>query len=297
MMEAPTGSSPASELPKSLWNILDVLLRENGLQSWQVYSQKNGLSVRLRFGEAQNGTPYVTPGNSKTCYTKKSPSQMKRDAKKAEERRITRQQTRSVQKKNDSQIEMPRGENDDTNNSPVPSQAWSISPVNMNSTPDPHSLSSTACRSDSMDHGGQSHAGQVDSSEVTTTITQSADLQKSVHSSTPRVGLTRADAAVDGEESGCSGEEDSDDDDVNRDRYGFGPNLSLPRIRYAFLYPRDRRCSYCGAYKGSVGKTIMECTKDGRKVCLRCYKDSHVRHRKYFVECTTNYVHDGDSDN
>ncbi len=50
-MDAPAGSTPASELPKSLSNILDVLMKENGLQSWQIFSQKRGVSLRLKFGE------------------------------------------------------------------------------------------------------------------------------------------------------------------------------------------------------------------------------------------------------
>ncbi len=54
-MNAPAGSTLASELPKSLSNILDVLMKENGLQSWQVFRQKRGVSLRLKFGETQNG--------------------------------------------------------------------------------------------------------------------------------------------------------------------------------------------------------------------------------------------------
>ncbi len=60
------------------------------------------------------------------------------------------------------------------------------------------------------------------------------------------------------------------------------------------MKPMNRRCTYCGAYKGKPAKTIMECTRDGRKIYLRCYPNCHHRHRKYFKDCLTNY--DGDCD-
>ena len=89
-------------------------------------------------------------------------------------------------------------------------------------------------------------------------------------------------------------DEDSMDspDDENCD---YGHNQSLPDCRYLIMKPVDRRCSYCGAYKGSAGKKIMECTRDGRKLCVRCYPNNHLRHRRYMIECDNNYVNDGDS--
>ncbi len=66
------------------------------------------------------------------------------------------------------------------------------------------------------------------------------------------------------------------------DQCEFGPNLSLLLFRYQFMRPVDRRCTYCGAYKGKPAKTILECTRDGRNLCPRCYPDCYRRHRKYF---------------
>ena len=92
------------------------------------------------------------------------------------------------------------------------------------------------------------------------------------------------------EETGsCADGDTSDSDDCE-----FGKNLSLPLTCYHKLKPDDRRCSYCGAYKGLSAKTIMECMKDGRKLCQRCIPKHHKRHSKYFRECTTKYVFDGD---
>ncbi len=105
-MDAPAGSTLASELPKSLSNILDVLMKENGLHSMQIFIQKRGVSLRLKFGETQNGGQSITCGNNKTAYSKKSPSQIRRDEKRSQERRVTRQQARIVNKKVESEIEI-----------------------------------------------------------------------------------------------------------------------------------------------------------------------------------------------
>ena len=85
---------PACDLPNSLWNILDVLLGQNGLKSWQIYGEKVGVTVKLRFGEVQNGGQTVVGKEDKICYSKKTPSQKRRDDKKADERQFTKSQTR-----------------------------------------------------------------------------------------------------------------------------------------------------------------------------------------------------------
>ena len=290
-MDPPTGQLPASDIPKTLQNILDVLLCENGVVSWQIYSQTKGVSLRIKFGEAKHGGQTITTGNSRTCYSKKSPSQMRRDARKSEERRVTRQQTRRKKDQDVPEVEKPRGDCTETMNSPLANHAWSPSPVDLHNTP---AMSSPMSMSSLVGQSGHSHVGQTDCLILTKTTTQSADCD--MHNSTPVDGSTRVDAEVSGTDS-----EYSDDDErhsevsICSENNRYGPNLSKPRIRYMYLKPVDRRCSYCGAYKGSIAEKIMECSKDGRKVCLRCYGDCHVRHRKYFTECKTNYVHDGDS--
>ncbi len=158
-MDAPAGSTPASELPKSLNNILDVLMKENGLQSWQIFSQKRGVSLILKFGETQNGGQSIKCGNNKTAYSKKSPSQTRSDEKRSQERRITRQQARIANKKDVSEIEVenPRGEFKDIINSPSHNYAWSPIPVDIHDTPH---ISGIISRSSLADQCGYSHVDQ-----------------------------------------------------------------------------------------------------------------------------------------
>ncbi len=132
------------------------------------------------------------------------------------------------------------------------------------------------------------------------TTTQSADHASSpsgmqfstpVQGSTPMLGEgltidTAEEAEVSDKDSDA--DEDSGEEECDSDECEFGPNLSLPGFNY--MYRCDRRCTYCGAYKGIAGKTIMECSKDGRKICARCYPNTYKGHRKYFKECTTGYV-------
>ncbi len=102
-MDAPTGNKPTSEIPKSLKNILDVLFEQNGLRSWQIYSEPKGLTVKLRFAECQDGGQTVT--DSKVSYVRKAPAQVRRDTKRAEE---YQRQTRSMSKHAVEQVELPR---------------------------------------------------------------------------------------------------------------------------------------------------------------------------------------------
>lgn len=297
-MIEPTGTIPASDLPKSLRNILDVLIRDNGLVSWQIYSQKNGVSVRIKFGQTQDGGQCITSGNNRACYSKKSPSQMRRDDKKAQERRITRQQTRNFKESDHSNIEQPRC---DSKNIADPSTVnGPCSPV----TPLPersHTVSMSQSRS-SLPVDRSADKSISDIAHSTMSHSQSAE---PVKCSTPANVVCKQAAAiveehVNTELDGASEEESEYEDsyykyEIDSDDCEFGPDYSLPRFRYVFLKPVDRRCTYCGTYKGKHSKTIMECKKDGRKICLRCIDKCHRRHRRHFVECTTNYVHDGDS--
>ena len=82
------------------------------------------MSVKIRFGQAQHGGQTSRTEVSKVAYSKKSPCQLRRDERKATERRITRSRTQNVTEE-DNDIEKPRGASIDTMKSPIPIQACS----------------------------------------------------------------------------------------------------------------------------------------------------------------------------
>ena len=66
------------ELPKVLESLLDTLLRDNHLTSWQIFDEKsNNVVVKLRFGPGH--FDQAIPGSHRAAYRRKAPSQMKRD--------------------------------------------------------------------------------------------------------------------------------------------------------------------------------------------------------------------------
>jgi len=85
----------AGILPNTLQTMLNVLILENGLRSWQIYDDKFGVSVRVRFGSDSQPSSSVTcpdsslnihakPFHSTTkhtpaSYTKKPPAQYRRE--------------------------------------------------------------------------------------------------------------------------------------------------------------------------------------------------------------------------
>ena len=97
-------------MPKSLINILDTLLDNNGIRSWQIYSEKVGVTLKIRFNECnstggQKPTTDLFEGQPKVNYTKKTPSRQRRDSKRATSGRILRSMK---QDNNISDIEKPR---------------------------------------------------------------------------------------------------------------------------------------------------------------------------------------------
>ena len=268
------GSDPTADLPLCLRNLLDTLVRENGLTSWQIFGQNKGVMVKIRFGECQNGGQVaMDSGTNMVQYSKRSPSQMRRNARKAEERRITRQQAKEMVK-DKSEIEMPR----DDMSEPMIAPSDIISPIKVD--PDssvlPERQSPLVCGSPSTNgetYNG-SNVGQAEPHNITTV---QCDHPKPVCESTPGKTDTVNDTGS-----------DSDDDEDS------GKNLSFPHFRYCEVKPKNRKCSYCGAYKGRFAKVIMECPKDGRKICIRCAGENHLRHKKYLVECKSNFVNDAD---
>jgi len=90
-----TGYKAAGRLPKTLEDMLNVLLEENGLRSWQIYTDNLGVSCRIRFGHCSSvaGSSHVVdkvasstmshttaPSKPKhTAYARKSPAQLRRE--------------------------------------------------------------------------------------------------------------------------------------------------------------------------------------------------------------------------
>jgi len=84
--------------------MLNVLCLENGLRSWQIYDDKHGVSVRIRFdGDsacADMSTHVNTQLHNKhrqTAYTKKTPAQYRRDSK----RKIIRAKRQRIESETD----------------------------------------------------------------------------------------------------------------------------------------------------------------------------------------------------
>ena len=49
-MDAITGHKPAVGLPKALESMLEHLMKENYIRSWQIHSENIGFTVKIRFG-------------------------------------------------------------------------------------------------------------------------------------------------------------------------------------------------------------------------------------------------------
>ena len=78
----------AGILPNTLQTMLNVLCIENGLRSWQIYEDKHGVSVRIRFdvdsavnSACPDSTTNVNTQQRHIAYTKKTPAQHRRDSK------------------------------------------------------------------------------------------------------------------------------------------------------------------------------------------------------------------------
>ena len=84
-MDTITGIEPAVGLPKALDDMLKHLVKENSLKSWQIYSEKIGFTVKIRFVEAGMFTVQSRPAeqrNNRThtvAYTRKPPCKLRRD--------------------------------------------------------------------------------------------------------------------------------------------------------------------------------------------------------------------------
>jgi hypothetical protein len=94
------GNKVAECLPKTLLKMLDTLC-EHEVKTWNIYSDRFGISVRIRFdiGEKVAGSDVYMQGTDQarqqhnTAYTRKSPSQHRRDT----ERKILRAKKRKME--------------------------------------------------------------------------------------------------------------------------------------------------------------------------------------------------------
>ncbi len=100
-MDAPVGSRPASELPKSMSNILDILMKEMVCSHGRYLARKWGVSLRLKWslgklkmevsqshGETKGYTQKKKIYRRKTAYSKTNrhlkQEGMRRDPRKGE---------------------------------------------------------------------------------------------------------------------------------------------------------------------------------------------------------------------
>ncbi len=90
---------PVSGLPTSLEDLLGTIIQTCTVKSWQIYSEKDGVSFRIRFANTENGGQAVE-GN--VGYVKKPPSKVARD-KDRMSKRVTRSQSKQTEA-----TEMPR---------------------------------------------------------------------------------------------------------------------------------------------------------------------------------------------
>ena len=90
---------PVSGLPSSLEDLLGTVIQKSTVKSWQIYSEKDGVTFRIKFSNTENGAQAVD-GN--IAYVKKPPSKLTRD-----KERVSQRITRSKAKQQGS-IEIPR---------------------------------------------------------------------------------------------------------------------------------------------------------------------------------------------
>ena len=85
-MEAATGTKPGVELPQPLQTLLAVLMRENSIRSWSLYSEYIGTTLKIRFDTAaiaERQSPmhdrHVNTTEGAAHYTRKGPAKLRRD--------------------------------------------------------------------------------------------------------------------------------------------------------------------------------------------------------------------------
>ena len=116
-MDEAAGLKATEKLPKALLMMLTTLIEENGLRSWQIYTDSFGISARLRFGHcvdsvyADTGHASKSPRqkhnntqSTSTAYRKQPPAQQRREA----NRKIHRAKRQRTSDENCDEIEEER---------------------------------------------------------------------------------------------------------------------------------------------------------------------------------------------
>ena len=100
----------AEMFPKALQNMLNILVSQNGMRSWQVYSDFQGVSCRIRFGHCDSVASIESAGSeaghtattTHIAYCRKPPAQVRRD----KHRRIAKAKRPRIE--SDSEVENER---------------------------------------------------------------------------------------------------------------------------------------------------------------------------------------------
>jgi hypothetical protein len=119
-------------IPSNLQNILDMLFTKNMLRNFNLYNDKSGLVLKLRFSDSNGGD---LPGmqGGQIGYTKKTRSKQIRDSERLQtfsDRRFTRSMTNDEQ---DNSIEQPR--NVSTSSDTITGMLSPVSVIDNHSTP------------------------------------------------------------------------------------------------------------------------------------------------------------------
>ena len=130
---------PASDLPLNLRMLLDSITDNNMLRSWQIYNERNGITVKLRFnspaetqqGEAQQG---VGASGGHLSFVRKSPSQQRRDNGRKQQRPTMKTRSQTVLNA-EPPVEKPRALNDSYQYYDNPT----MSPMSVTADLDPNS--------------------------------------------------------------------------------------------------------------------------------------------------------------
>ena len=247
---------PAIGLPDNLQLMLDTILEHRSLKSWQIYEERGGMTVKIRFSPSARGQDGSVPEQGMKCaYTKKSPSHMRRDKNRISAFNEHRRVTRSMDKNDDSSVEKPR--NDDSDKS-----------IDMPIFSPPHVETDTPQVNDSL------HEPIMDTSPECQSIpVKPIDLNNSLAEST--INNSVCDQQTETQQTNMNSHDlhDSDgcetDDDVESD----------PIIPPGCF---NNECSYGGGQ--NTGIRLYECMKCvGIDVCEECYVEgtAHMGHRKY----------------
>ena len=68
------------DLPKNTQELINTLIRTNGLNGWNIFSEKSGgVTVKLRFGTGSHAAPTSQACPEPVCYVKKAGGRSRRD--------------------------------------------------------------------------------------------------------------------------------------------------------------------------------------------------------------------------